>query len=186
MKRCSWAGDDPLMIQYHDSEWGVPVHDDRKLFEFMVLDAMQAGLSWRITLHKREGMRQAFANFEPDRVEQYAEDDIARLLQDPGIIRNRLKIAATISNARCFLEVKAEFGSFDRYIWGFLDSRPLVNHFHNDADVPAKTELSDRISGDLQKRGFKFVGSTITYAFMQGAGLVNDHLVSCFRHRELD
>ena len=185
MKRCLWAGNDPLMIKYHDEEWGVPVHDDRKLFEFMVLDAMQAGLSWRITLHKREGMRQAFANFNPIQVAKYDEDDITRLLQDPGIIRNRQKIAATITNARHFLEIQVEHGSFDKYLWSFMDGQPLVNNFVTEAEIPTKTELSDRISAELQKKGFKFVGSTITYAFMQSAGLVNDHTGSCFRHQQL-
>ena len=183
--RCAWPGTDPLMLAYHDTEWGVPVRDDRKLFEFIVLDSMQAGLSWRIILHKREGMRAAFAGFDPGVVATFTEDDVERLAADPGIIRNRPKIRATITNAQAFLAIQAESGSFARYLWGFVDDKPVMNRFAVEADIPASTPLSDRVSQDLKARGFKFAGTTITYAFMQGAGLVNDHVTSCFRHAEL-
>jgi DNA-3-methyladenine glycosylase I len=181
---CPWPSDDPLMQKYHDEEWGVPLHDDRKLFEFMVLDAFQAGLSWKTVLNKRENFRVAFDNFEPGKIARYSEADYERLLADSGIIRNRAKIRATISNAGLFLQVQKEFGTFDKYIWSFTDGKTMVNRWKSLAELPAKTEQSDKMSKDLTKRGFKFVGSTICYAFMQAAGMVNDHVVSCFRHKE--
>jgi DNA-3-methyladenine glycosylase I len=174
------------MIQYHDTEWGVPVHDDRKLFEFLVLDAFQAGLSWAIILRKREGFRKALHNFAPARIARYTAKDTARLLQDAGIVRNRLKISATIENARRFLDVQKEFGSFDRYIWQFVGGKTLKNKHRTIAQIPARTKGSDAMSKDLQRRGFKFVGSTICYAFMQAAGMVNDHTTDCFRYREVN
>jgi DNA-3-methyladenine glycosylase I len=185
MKRCAWPSDNELMIQYHDTEWGVPLHDDRKLFEFLILEGMQAGLSWQIILNKRAAFRQAFDRFNPRKVARYTEQDVKRLLANAGIIRNRLKINAAINNARRFLEVQKEFGSFDRYIWQFVDGQPIVNRFKSLQEIPAKTELSDTISKDLQQRGFKFVGSTIVYAHMQATGMVNDHTIDCFRHKLL-
>lgn len=179
---CSWPSGDPLMISYHDTEWGVPVHDDMKWFEHIVLDGAQAGLSWKTILHRREGYRKAFAGFDPAIVARYGEDKYLELLKDEGIIRNRLKIRSAISNARAFLKIQEEFGSFDAWIWKFTDGKPVVNHWKSLAGIPASTPLSDLISKELKKRGFTFVGSTICYAFMQAAGLVNDHLVSCFRH----
>ncbi|MDD4223504.1 MAG: DNA-3-methyladenine glycosylase I [Candidatus Cloacimonetes bacterium] len=184
-QRCPWPGADALMLRYHDEEWGVPLHDDRKLFEFLVLDAFQAGLSWSCVLHKRENFRAAFDNFEPGLIAAYDEARIASLLADPGIIRNRLKVAATISNARAFLAVQGEFGFFDRYIWQFTEGKTLVNAWTEEKQIPARSAASDAMSKDLKSRGFKFVGSTICYAFMQAAGMVNDHLLSCFRHREV-
>lgn len=184
LPRCAWPTD-PLMQKYHDEEWGVPLHDDRKLFEFMVLDAFQAGLSWKTILHKRENFRKAFDNFDPAGISQYDETKYQELLNDPGIIRNRAKIRATIENAKAFLAVQKEFGSFDHYIWSFVSHHPVVNSWTSLSELPAKTELSDVMSKDLIRRGFKFVGSTICYAFMQAAGLVNDHVVDCFRHKEL-
>jgi DNA-3-methyladenine glycosylase I len=185
LRRCEWPGDDPLMIAYHDREWGVPLHDDRKIFEFLVLESMQAGLSWRTVLHKRENFRQAFAGFDPRRVARYTAKDVTRLLGDAGIIRNRQKIEATINNARRFLEVQKEFGDFDRYIWGFVEGKPVHNRFRRLSDLPARTELSDAIAKDLKARGFKFLGSTVVYAHMQATGMVNDHLAHCFRYAEL-
>jgi DNA-3-methyladenine glycosylase I len=185
VKSCSWPTGDPLMIAYHDTEWGVPVHDDRLLFEFLVLEGMQAGLSWSTTLRKRENFRGAFDGFDPAKIAVYTAEDTNRLLEDPGIIRNRLKIAGTINNARRFLEVQQEFGSFDRYIWGFVGGKPIRHRFRSLSELPATTPESDRISDDLKRRGFKFVGSTIIYAHMQATGMVNDHLVSCFRYRQL-
>lgn len=182
--RCAWAGTDPLYVQYHDEEWGVPVHDDRRLFEMLTLEGAQAGLSWLTILRKREHYRRAFAGFDPARVARYGARDVARLLRDPGIVRNRLKIAATVTNARAFLAVQAEHGSFDRYLWGFVDGRPVLNHWRSPREVPARTELSDRLSGDLRKRGFRFVGSTICYAYLQAIGMVQDHTTDCFRHRQ--
>ena len=173
------------MIRYHDTEWGVPLHDDRKLYEFLVLDAAQAGLSWRTVLLKRENYRHALDGFDPERIAHYTERRVARLLADPGIIRNRLKIASAITNARCLLKVQEEFGSFDRYIWQFIGGKPRINHFKTLKQLPATSQQSDAMSEDMRARGFKFVGSTICYAFMQAAGMVNDHLVSCFRHREV-
>ncbi len=184
-KTCSWPSNNPLMIKYHDEEWGVPVHDDRKLFEFMVLDAFQAGLSWTTILNKRENFRKAFDNFEPQVIAEYSEAKIENLLQDAGIIRNKLKVRAAVTNAGAFLEVQKEFGTFDKYIWQFTGGKPLVNKWKSLNDIPAGTEESDAMSKDLKKRGFKFAGSTICYAFMQAAGIVNDHMVDCFRYEEL-
>ena len=184
--RCAWAATtDPLYIAYHDQEWGVPVHDDQRLFEFLILEGAQAGLSWRTILMKREAYRQAFDNFDPGRVAQYGQDKVAELLANPGIVRNRLKVAAAIQNARSFLEVQKEFGDFDMYIWGFVGGKPRQNGWMSLHDIPNHTSESDAMSKDLLKRGFKFVGSTICYAFMQAVGLVNDHTVDCFRYGEL-
>jgi DNA-3-methyladenine glycosylase I len=185
MNRCSWPGKNELMIRYHDQEWGVPCHDDQKLFEYIVLDTFQAGLSWAIVLNKREGFRQAFDNFNPENIARYNNIVIRRLENDPGIIRNKLKIAATVTNAQAFLKIQKEFGSFDKYIWGFVGGQPIVNRHEKDSDIGATSPESDAMSVDMKKRGFKFVGSTICYAFMQGAGLVNDHIVCCFRYTEL-
>jgi len=183
--RCDWSVDHPLMIKYHDTEWGVPVHDDRKLFEFLVLDAAQAGLSWRTVLLKRENYREAFDNFDAEKVARYTDKRIEKLLQNPGIIRNRLKVNSAVTNARATLKVRDEFGTFDRYIWQFVGGKPLVNRIQSLKQIPATSKESDAMSKDMKKRGFNFVGSTICYAFMQAAGLVNDHLVTCFRHREV-
>ncbi len=185
-ERCNWGNSNPLMIKYHDEEWGVPLHDDRKLFEFFVLEGFQAGLSWQIVLNKREGFREAFDYFDPEIVAKYDRLKMEELMNNASIIRNRLKIAACINNARCFLEVQNEFGSFDKYIWQFVDYKPIVNSFSDLKDLPAKTPLSDKISKDLKKRGFKFVGSTVIYAHMQATGMVNDHLVGCFRYKEVN
>ena len=185
LTRCPWPGDDPRMVEYHDREWGVPLHDDRKLFEFLILEGMQAGLSWSTILNKRENFRKAFHGFDPARVARYTARDVKRLLGDAGIIRNRLKIEAAINNARRFLDVQREFGSFDRYIWRFTDGQPVRNKFRSLSQIPARTELSDAIGKDLKQRGFKFVGSTVVYAHMQATGMVNDHLVSCFRYDEV-
>jgi len=185
MTRCNWPGNDLLMIKYHDKEWGAPVHDDRLLFEYMILDAFQAGLSWRTVLYKRENFRKAFDNFDPRRIAKYGKTKYQNLLGDSGIIRNRAKINAAITNAEKFLEVQREFGSFDKYIWQFVGEKPIINKFKKLSDIPAKTRQSDEMSRDLAKRGFKFAGSTICYAFMQAAGMVSDHLRSCFRYREL-
>lgn len=184
MKRCTWATND-LNIAYHDAEWGVPVHDDRLLFEFLILEGAQAGLSWDTILRKRENYRAAFDNFDAAKVARYSDAKCAKLILNEGIIRNRLKIASSVRNAKAFLAVQKEFGSFDKYIWGFVGGKPIVNKLKNHGDVPAKTEISDAISKDLKKRGFNFVGSTIMYAFMQATGMVNDHLVSCFRYKEV-
>lgn len=181
-KRC-WGGSDDLMISYHDREWGVPLHDDRKLFEFLILEGMQAGLSWRTILSKRENFRKAFHGFDAARMARYGKREIRRLMTDAGIVRNRLKILAAINNARQFLKLQEEFGTFDRYIWGFIDRKPVQNRFRSLAELPPRTSLSDRISRDLKMRGFQFVGSTIVYAHMQATGMVNDHLVDCFRYR---
>jgi DNA-3-methyladenine glycosylase I len=182
ISRCPWPSDDPLMIAYHDKEWGVPLHDDQKLFEFMVLDCFQAGLSWRTVLHKRENFRKAFDNFDYRKIAKYDQQKIDSLLQDTGIIRNKAKINGTIQNAKCFLEVQKEFGSFDHYIWSFTNGKIIVNKWKNLSELPARSEISDFVSKDLVKRGFKFVGSTICYAFMQAIGMVNDHLTTCFRY----
>ncbi len=184
MQRCSWAGEDPAMIRYHDREWGVPLHRDRALFELLILEGAQAGLSWSTILHKRAAYRAAFDRFDAQKIARYNDQRVAVLLANPGIVRNRLKVAATISNARAFLEVRKEFGRFDRYIWSFVGGRPIQNRRHP-GEVPARSPESDAMSKDLVRRGFRFVGSTICYAFMQSAGLVNDHLVGCFRHSEL-
>jgi len=180
--RCAWASGE-LSIRYHDEEWGVPVHDDRTLFEFLILEGAQAGLSWNTILNKRENYRKAFGGFDPERVARYDRRKIERLLRDPGIVRNKLKIAAAVANAKAFLNVQKEFGSFDAYIWQFVDGRPRVNSPKSMKQVPARTPESDAMSSDLNRRGFKFVGSTICYAFMQAVGLVNDHVVGCFRHK---
>jgi DNA-3-methyladenine glycosylase I len=183
--RCGWVAD-ALMQKYHDEEWGVPLHDDRKLFEFMVLDAFQAGLSWKTILNKRENFRKAFDNFDPGKISRYDENKYDALMADAGIIRNRAKIRGTIANARAFLKIQEEFGTFDKYIWSFTGGKTIVNHWKSLSDLPAKTSVSDAMSKDLAKRGFKFVGSTICYAFMQAAGMVNDHVTECFRHREIE
>lgn len=183
--RCAWAGDDPLHVAYHDEEWGVPVHDDRTLFEFLILEGAQAGLSWSTILKKRENYRRAFDGFDPRKVAAYGDAKVAKLLADPGIVRNRLKVAAAISNARAFLGVQDEFGSFDAYIWGFVGGTPLVNAWRSLSEIPAQTPESVATSKDLLKRGFKFVGPTICYAFMQAVGMVNDHTLDCFRYKEL-
>jgi len=182
-KRCPWCEGNALQISYHDREWGVPVHDDRLLFEFLILEGAQAGLSWDTILKKRENYRRAFAGFDPKRISRFGAKESRALMSNPGIVRNRLKIASTISNANAFLAVQRESGSFDRYIWRFVGGRPLQNRRRSMKGVPASTPESDAMSKDLKKRGFRFVGSTICYAFMQATGLVNDHLVSCFRHR---
>jgi len=185
-QRCAWVPvNNPLYVKYHDEEWGVPVHDDRLLFEFLVLEGAQAGLSWLTVLRKRENYRQAFDGFDPPRVARYDEAKIQRLLQNPGIIRNRLKVRAAVTNAQAFLKVQEEFGSFDRFIWSFVNGRPIVNAWKRDGEIPASTPLSDTISRELKRRGFKFVGSTIVYAHMQATGMVNDHTTDCFRHRAL-
>jgi DNA-3-methyladenine glycosylase I len=181
--RCAWPSDDPEMLRYHDEEWGVPVHDDRRHFEFIILEGAQAGLSWRTVLHKRAAYRKAFANFDPRRVARFDQRKVKALLQDAGIIRNRLKIEAAIGNARAFLALQKEFGSFDKYVWRFVGGRPIVNRWTRLAQIPARSKESDRLSADLKQRGFRFVGSTIVYAHMQAVGMVNDHLVDCFRHR---
>ena len=184
MPRCPWATSEPN-ITYHDQEWGVPVHADRKLFEFLVLEGAQAGLSWSTILKKRENYRKAFDRFRPEKIACYGARDVKRLLNDPGIVRNRLKIAATMQNAKIFGLVRKEFGSFDTYLWSFVGGKPIQNRWRRMADVPARTTESDAISCDLRKRGFKFVGSTICYALMQATGMVNDHLVNCPRHAQL-
>ena len=183
--RCGWVTDDPLYRRYHDEEWGVPVHDDRRLFEFLILEGAQAGLSWLTILRKREEYRRALARFDPRRVARFGAKDLKRLLADPGIVRNRLKLAATIDNARAFLEVQRDAGSFDAFAWSFVAGRPLQNRWKTLSDVPAQTPEAEGFSRDLKRRGFRFVGPTICYAFMQAVGMVNDHLTSCFRHREL-
>jgi DNA-3-methyladenine glycosylase I len=184
MNRCTWPTNE-LAIRYHDEEWGVPLHDDRRLFEFLILEGAQAGLSWDTILRKRENYRSAFDRFDPKKVAVYGDEKVAELLANEGIIRNRLKIASAISNAKSFLKVQDEFGSFDSYIWQFVGGRPVVNSVNGHGDIPAKTTVSDGISKDLRKRGFNFVGSTIIYAFMQATGMVNDHLASCFRYEEV-
>ncbi len=184
-KRCAWVSENDLYIQYHDEEWGVPLHDDQKLFEFIILEGAQAGLSWLTVLKKRENYRQLFDNFNPDKIAEYDAQKTEILLQNPGIIRNRLKIESTIRNAKSFLEIRKKYGSFNNYIWSFVDGKPLVNRWNNLKDLPAKTDLSDRMSRELKKAGFNFVGSTICYAFMQAVGMVNDHTIDCFRYQEV-
>lgn len=184
MKRCDWAKND-LAIHYHDTEWGKPLHDDQKLFEFLILEGAQAGLSWDTILRKRQNYREAFDDFDAEKIIKYDDKKCAGLLLNEGIIRNRLKIASAVRNAKCFLAVKEEFGSFDKYIWNFVGGKPIVNAWENMKQVPAATEISDAMSKDLKKRGFNFVGSTIMYAFMQATGMVNDHLVSCFRYKKV-
>ncbi len=185
IKRCSWPSDNLRMIKYHDTEWGVPLHDDRKLFEFLILDAFQAGLNWRIILDKRPNFRKAFHNFNARKIARYTRRDVERLLRDPSIIRNRAKILATIENARQFLKIQKEFGSFDKYIWQFIGGKPKKNNFRRLRQIPAKSKESDTMSKDLYERGFRFVGSTICYAFMQAAGMINDHMVDCFRYNQV-
>ena len=185
MKRCDWANRGELEQSYHDHEWGVEIHDDRTLFEFLVLEGAQAGLSWSTILRKREGYRRAFDHFDARKISKYSENTVSRLLTNPEIIRNRLKINATITNARAFLQVQKEFGSFDSYIWQFVNGKPIQNSWRKMTDIPSSTPESDAMSKDLQKRGFKFIGPTICYAFMQAVGMVNDHVVDCFRYKEL-
>ncbi|WML37263.1 DNA-3-methyladenine glycosylase I [Clostridium sp. OS1-26] len=185
LERCSWCGDDPLYTKYHDEEWGVPVHDERKHFEFLVLESAQAGLSWITILRKRENYRIAYDNFDPDKVANYSEEKINELLQNSGIVRNRRKIEASINNAKMFLDIQKEFGSFDNYIWKFVNYRPVINSWESISDVPATSTLSDEVSKDLKKRGFKFLGSTIIYSHLQATGIINDHIVNCFRYNDL-
>ena len=183
-KRCAWAVKE-LMIRYHDEDWGVPLHDDRTLFEMLIMEGAQAGLSWDTILNKRESYRRAFDDFDPPAIAKYDEQDVTRLLGDPGIVRNRLKVHSAIRNARAFLAVQEEYGSFDAYIWQFVAGRPNVNRRQSMEEIPAKTDISDAMSKDLKKRGFNFVGSTICYAFMQSVGMVNDHTIDCFRYAEI-
>ncbi len=184
-ERCGWCGEDPLYVAYHDTEWGVPVFDDRTLFEFLILEGAQAGLSWSTILKKRNGYRRAFDAFDPEKVAHYDTRKIASLLEDPAIVRNRLKVASAVTNAQAFLEVQNERGSFSDYIWSFVDGLPLQNTWRSLSEIPATTPLAETISKDLKKRGFRFVGPTIVYAHMQATGMVNDHLVGCFRHSEV-
>ena len=184
VSRCGWARTE-LSIPYHDTEWGVPLHDDQRLFEFLILEGAQAGLSWETILKKREAYRTAFDGFDPERVARYTPKKLERLMTDPGVVRNRLKIESAVTNARAFLDVRSEFGSFDAYVWRFVDGRPVVNGFRALGDVPASTARSDAMSTDLKKRGFRIVGTTICYAFMQAVGMVNDHAITCFRYREV-
>ena len=184
--RCTWCGDDPLYRKYHDTEWGLPCRDDKKLFEFVLLEGAQAGLSWITILRKRENYRKAFADFDVAKVAAFTEADVERCALDAGIVRNRLKINSAISNARCFMEVQAEFGSFSNYFWGYVEGKPIVNHWASHGDIPASTPLSDTISKDMKKRGFKFFGTTICYAHMQAMGLINDHTTDCYRHSECE
>lgn len=184
IKRCPWPQNDPLMVAYHDQEWGVPVHDDRKWFEFIVLDTFQAGLSWRTVLHKRDNFRRAFDDFDFNRIAVYGEEKVAQLLGDKGIIRNKLKIMSTISNAGAFLEIRAKEGTFDSFIWQFTGGKPIINRWTRTDQMPATSAESDIMSRELKKRGFRFVGSTTCYAFMQAGGMVNDHVTECFRHSD--
>ena len=184
-QRCPWAGTDPLYIDYHDIEWGVPIHDERRLFEFLILEGAQAGLSWLTILKKRPEYRRAFDNFKPSKVARYNAEKIKELLSNPGIVRNRLKVNAAVTNARAYLQVQDEFGNFDGFIWQFVDGRPIMNQWSRLEDIPAETDASRAMSRELKRRGFKFVGPTICYAFMQAVGMVNDHLTSCFRYREI-
>ncbi len=183
--RCAWCGTDPLYVAYHDNEWGVPVHDDRHLFEMLVLEGAQAGLSWLTILRKRESYRKAFDGFDIEAVARYSDSDLARLLADPGIVRNRLKVASAIRNARCVLDLRDKHGSLDAFLWRYVDGDPVQNTWRALAEIPISTAQSDRMSRDLRRRGFNFVGSTICYAFMQSVGMVNDHVVDCFRHAEI-
>ena len=187
MKRCEWVDTkNPLYVKYHDDEWGVPIHDDKKLFELLILEGAQAGLSWSTVLKKRENYRRAFNNFDYEEIANYDKDKIKKLLENEGIIRNRLKIESAIRNAKIFLEIRKKFGSFDNYIRSFVNNKPIINKFKSLSELPARTELSDKISEDLKKRGMNFVGSTIIYAFMQAVGMVNDHEISCFRYSEIN
>ena len=183
--RCEWCGDDPLYVEYHDKEWGVPVHDDRLLFEFLILEGAQAGLSWITILKKRPNYQEAFDHFDAEKVARYTDEDVPRFLGNPGIVRNRLKVASAIKNAKGVLAIREEFGSLDQYLWDYVDGEPIRNAWKSLSEIPASTELSDKISKDLKKRGFNFVGSTIVYAFMQAVGMVNDHVVDCFRYGEV-
>jgi len=185
VSRCSWAGEDRLYVKYHDREWGVPVHSDRRLFEFLILEGAQAGLSWITILRKRLAYRDAFDRFDFNKIADYGDKKIQRLLNNSGIVRNQLKIRAAVQNAQAFLRVREEYGSFNRYIWRFTDGHPVNNHWERFTDIPARTDVSDAMSGDLKMRGFKFTGSTICYAFMQAIGMVNDHTVGCFRYKEI-
>jgi DNA-3-methyladenine glycosylase I len=185
MKRCDWCKSDELYIKYHDEEWGVPVHEDNKHFEFLILEGVQAGLSWLLILRKRDNYRKAYDNFDPVKVSDYNIKKIEELMTNKGLIRNQRKIEASVNNANRFLEIQDDFGSFDRYIWGYVNDTPIINSWRKDLDIPSKTRLSDEISNDLKDRGFKFVGSTIIYSHMQAIGLVNDHIVDCFRYKEL-
>jgi DNA-3-methyladenine glycosylase I len=184
-RRCFWASGDDFYMKYHDEEWGVPIHDDRLLFEFLILEGFQAGLSWYIVLKKRENFRRAFDGFDPVRVSKYGPRKIQSLMGDPGIIRNTMKILAAVSNAHAFMKVQGEFGSFDKYIWGFVKGKPVINRWKAGKEIPAKTKLAEKISKDLKSRGFRFVGPTVVYSHMQATGMVNDHLVSCFRWKEV-
>ena len=184
-QRCAWPGSDDLMLAYHDEEWGVPVHDDLKWFEFIVLDAFQAGLSWRTVLHKRKSFRQTFKGFDPRKVARMSEADLEKARNNPAIIRNRLKIKATVNNASAFLKLQKQYGSFDAFLWRFTEGKTIQNRWKTMEDIPASTSLSDRVSKELKSHGFSFVGTTIVYAFLQAGGIVNDHIVSCFRHKEL-
>lgn len=186
LNRCDWVSDDPLYIAYHDEEWGVPVHDEQRLFEFLILETFQAGLSWITVLRKRENFRKAFDQFDYKKVATYGEPKIEELLQNAGIIRNKLKVRAAVANAQAFIEVQKEFGSFDKYIWGFVNGKPLQNGFKRMNEIPAKTEIAEALSKDLKKRGFKFVGPTVVYAHMQATGMVNDHTTDCFRYKEVE
>jgi DNA-3-methyladenine glycosylase I len=185
MRRCRWAGTDPRMIAYHDEEWGVPAHDDRLLFEFLILEGAQAGLSWQTILNKRDAYREAFAGFDPARVARFDARRIDRLLANPGIVRNRLKVQSTVTNARAFLDVQREAGSFDQFVWRFVGGSPRINRRRSLRELPARSAESDALSAELQRRGFRFVGSTICYAYLQATGMVNDHLIDCFRYSEL-
>jgi DNA-3-methyladenine glycosylase I len=185
MKRCAWVGDGSLYIDYHDNQWGVPLHDDQALFEMLILEGAQAGLSWSTILKKRENYRAVFDQFDPVKVAAYDERKIQELLNNPGIVRNRLKVRSAVTNAQAFLRIKDEFGSFDKYIWGFVDHKPIINRWKTVHEIPAKTPEAEAMSKDLKKRGFKFVGPTICYAFMQAVGMVNDHTVDCFRYQQL-
>ncbi len=185
MQRCPWCGNDPLYIAYHDQEWGVPVRDDQKQFEFLVLESAQAGLSWITILRKREGYRTAYDNFDPEIIASYGEPKVQQLMQNPAIVRNERKIRASIQNAKSFLLIQKEFGSFSNYLWGFIDNKPIINHWTDISQIPAKTMLSEQISKDMKQRGFSFLGPTILYAHMQATGLVNDHITSCFCYKKL-
>ncbi|MBN2485003.1 MAG: DNA-3-methyladenine glycosylase I [Bacteroidales bacterium] len=185
MNRCEWAGTNPLYVEYHDKEWGKPVYDDQTIFEFLVLETFQAGLSWLTILKKRENFRLAFDNFDYRKIAAYDNEKLLALMGNAGIVRNRLKIEAAVTNAGAFMKIQEEFGTFSKYIWGFIGGKPIVNYYASIKEIPARTELSDKISIDLKKRGFKFTGSTVVYAHMQATGMVNDHMVHCFRHKEL-
>lgn len=184
-RRCSWPGSEPIYIDYHDKEWGVPLHDENQLFEFLILEGAQAGLSWITILKKREAYRKAYSNFDVEKVARFNSRSVERLLNNPGIVRNRLKIEASITNAKAYLEIQDEYGSFNNFIWDYVDGKPIQNKYKTLKQLPATTSLSDKLSKDLKKRGFKFVGSTICYAFMQATGMVNDHVTGCFRHKEV-